>query len=306
MGAAAIVLVLVASDELRDPATAALTRTAEEALEGRAVVVVREAERREISDTDATSLGTAIHADAVAVITWSLPDRRRAYVHLYDAHDSKWVDRSIAFAAEDPAVERGRLLGFEVAAMAPRHVEQPVPPPPPPPIERPPEPTPPPRLPRAMLEGVGIAAGGVDGPGGGVGAEIAGRLAFGDLGARVGAGIRTLAIDDPHADGATIRLGVGLTLRVFERRSVSIGARADLLALRMALSRDNGSSDRVWSFGVDGLGEVAWAFAPPVSGVLALGAEVAPGRTRVYIDGNEATTLAVVRIVGEAGLRVSF
>ena len=74
----------------------------------------------------------------------------------------------------------------------------------------------------------------------------------------------------------------------------------------MALSRDNGSSDRVWSFGVDGLGEVAWAFAPPVSGVLALGAEVAPGRTRVYIDGNEATTLAVVRIVGEAGLRVSF
>jgi hypothetical protein len=117
-------------------------------------------------------------------------------------------------------------------------------------------------------------------------------------------------VDAAAAHGSTLRLGGGPVLLfgpLDERDRVGVAIRLDGLAIRQALSRDNGPSHgERWTPGADVVLEGAWVVALPVAIVMGLGAEVAFGPTRVLVDNVTVTSLPVLRFVGEIGVRFSF
>jgi hypothetical protein len=54
---------------------------------------------------------------SVARLTWSDAEHRSAHLTCYLPRSRRWVSRDVAFSSRDPELERGRTLGFLVAAM---------------------------------------------------------------------------------------------------------------------------------------------------------------------------------------------
>lgn len=303
-----VVVLLVAASDLADPATSALTESAEQALEGRGLVIVRGASADELADASASKLGDVLHADAVAVVTWSQPDRREARVHVYDATVAEWRDRTLAFGAGDPAAERGRMLGFQVAAMVPSRVERP--PPPPPRIEEPSRPEP---RQYVSVELGGVSCLVVDGEGGGFGGMLAARvgLTSGPF-IRFSGSFSAGSIDSARAHSTALRAGVGVGSHLIElgrdERSF-VGARLELVAIRHAASSvDNASNGARWMPGAEALAEIEWwsARSGGIGLFAAAGPEIAFGTTRVILDGVEVASIPPFRLVGELGVRARF
>ena len=322
MGASPVVVLLVALGGAREPSTRSMATAAQDALDPSTLVLVREVPDATLaSDARAVSLADAVHADAVAVLTWPDADHHRAHVHVYAARPARWVDRDIEFRGIDAAEERGKALGYAVAAMVlPRHeppVHEEPPPPPPPPKPEPPPPPPPPPPPRdrtLAIDVVGTGSAGVGGSAEGFGSEASARWRFfSPLSARIGGGLRIGDIPAAQASTALVRLDAGLALRavsIGHARPLTIGLRADAVALYQLISRpaaNNGtSSGSRWEPAVDGLLEIGWAFVPEAAIVAAGGAEVATSRTEVLVDNQPAATIPRVRILGEFGIRASF
>ena len=277
----AIIVILVAAADVQNPSTTALTRAAREALGPDAVVVVQEVETNP-KPSDAAAVGKKLHADAVASVTWMLPDRRRAHVRVVITSDGHVVDRDLDFTSADADAERGRAVGLAIVATVPEPRDAPTAPAPTPPRpETPAEPTP-----RFGLDMFALAASGPFGIGGGV----AGRfLPFPSP--RLGASLATSTIAE-----ATIRT-FGVTVGIAPRLHESIGARVEL---GMTLHGEERS--RVLG-NVRVLGEGAWWTSRSFGLGIAAGVEVAFGETRLMVGDTAFGSIPRARFVLELALR---
>jgi hypothetical protein len=304
MGAPLLVVVLVAAGDTTDPGTTALTATAEDALEGNAIVVVRQAETARLTDAEADKVAAAVRADAVVVVTWSPFDRRRALVRVHAGKREAWVDRTLSFEAEDPVAERGRTVGFEIASMLRVRVPEA------PATE--PALAPPPAMVPEVRRGPTLAVDAVALLGmGGVGGEGAARWFFSDtVTLRIGGGWRGEPLRAVSGDASVTRFGAGIAWRGLDTggpRPIAVGARVDLLAIQHSVSRTRkASSDARWLPGADFVLEGSWVFAPGFAAIAGPGVEVSFGTTRVLVDGAQVTTIPSVRFVSELGLRFAF
>jgi hypothetical protein len=309
----------------------------QDGLDPSAVVLVREVPDATLaSDARAMSLAEVVHADAIAVLTWPDAEDRRAHVHVFAARPGRWIDRDIEFRGIDAPDERGKTLGYAVAAMVlPRPEAPPKEPPPTPepgpretargpvqsardlppkPEPAPPPASPPPRDATFSIDVVGTGSDGIGGSAGGFGSEASARWRFyGPLAARIGGGFRIGDVAGAQASSAVLRIDAGFAVRLVSlgrSRPVTIGLRADGVALYELLTRQetNGASSAGsrWQPAVDGMAELGWVFVPGAAFVAAGGAEVAMSRTRVLVDGAQAATIPRVRILGEFGIRASF
>jgi hypothetical protein len=118
-------VVLVAAGGAANPATVAMAHAARDTLSG-VSVDVRETPG-EPNDDDALATEQRSHAAAVVELTWNDADRLRATLRVHFAATGRWVQRSIGFTPSDPAAERGRSLGFAVAATLPEVLPNPTP-----------------------------------------------------------------------------------------------------------------------------------------------------------------------------------
>lgn len=311
-----IVVVLIAMGDAQETSTRAMTATAQESLEPGAIVLVQEGATG--SDADIAQLANTLRADAVAVVTWPQVDRTRAHLHVYGARQANWYDRDLTFNASDATVERGKALGFAIAAMVP-----------PRPVETSPgEPSDaraaPAEVPlsspasgpgrRIALDLVATGSAGIGGSGGGVGSDLTGRWRLlSAFSLCMGGGLRFGEIADAQASTTALRLKTGVawrTLRTAGERPVTLGLRSDLLATlqfvsrTLSVGRESGGSR--WMPGADLLVEGAWYFTPATAFVGAVGGEVAFGTTRVFVGDVERATIPNLRMVGEVGVRARF
>jgi hypothetical protein len=292
---------------MQQPAMAALTRAAESVLGPESHIVFHERQRA-LGDDEAIALADQMRASMVVSVTWS-SDQSRAHVHVHFAERPGWLERDVSFAPLDPATERGRTLGFEIATMVPDVSPAQAPPAPPPPVAKPEER---PLVPIAArpsawavdLNGTGAVGGDATGYGIGAGA----RWSFvPNAFVRAGGAVRFGRVLPADATSTTWvpAIGVGYVSAGASSR-VRFGARVDGLAMFTELARTSPAEARGrWTPGVDLLTEIEVA-ASPVAITAAAGAEYAFGSTAVRLGETEATTLPRLRLLAELGLRLHF
>jgi hypothetical protein len=122
MAAPVTLIVLVAAGQAASPLTIAMAQATHDAFAG-AVTDTRET-RAVPTDADALLAETISHPDAVAQLLWEDSRHRHAILRMHFARSQRWVERSFEFSPSDPAVQRGRTLGFAAAAMLPEAAEQ--------------------------------------------------------------------------------------------------------------------------------------------------------------------------------------
>ncbi len=110
-------VILLAAGEAASPTASAMAQGARDAFAG-TVAEVRETPGVP-TDADAIAAESPSRPDAVAELIWRDPDHRSATLRVHLRQSHRWIERSFAFAASDPAAERGRTLGFAVASILP-------------------------------------------------------------------------------------------------------------------------------------------------------------------------------------------
>lgn len=170
------------------------------------------------------------------------------------------------------------------------------------------------RLPRFSLDALVVGAAGIDGPAGGLGGMAAGGLALGRHGvARLAASARFGAIDEVQVTTSTLgaALGLGYQAWVDAARRWQLGARVDALVLWHRATHFSGDdlgpiTLARWLPGVDAAFEVAMRLTEGSALLAGFGAEVALGRTDLYLHGIRRTTIPPLRLFGEIGVRILF
>lgn len=303
-----VVVLAVLLGDARPAVTDALVATLHEVLG--ADVTVRVEERAGFDD------GPALPADTVeARLAWDASGIV-ALLHVHGLPEQ--IDRSVTFSPEDDPAERGRTLGFVVAAILPLPLA--------PPEVRPPPPGPRPptagarvtavveRSPVASLALAGQASLGAfdDGAttalGGGLGV---GWLASRSLVLGLRAEARFGQIDDAQA--TTRWLGAKASaswtfLELATPRLLSLGIRGGVGLARESVthfsSDDPAPIEQGRWAGVADLGlEVCLWARPTVGLLLALGTDVVFGRLDLVIEDDRVATLALVRPMVALGVR---
>lgn len=323
--AAISVLVVIATGDPADGSTRTIEQALRAALGPDAVIVMRTTATGATDDALAAS-ATADHTTLVSVVSWS-DQQRRATIHFVTPPEGRWSDREIRFDAADAAPERGRTIGFALASMVPAEAlatrdrpEAPRPPAlvPPPDVLPPQMPgevlAPLPRAHRMGVDASGLAASGLGGFGGGVGAVVGFRAPFaGALAGRVAVGARTGEIGPAQATSRVISGGLGVAWQPWldGRRRWAVGARIDALVLHQAVSHFSGDDPTAvdqarFLPGFDAALEGTFRFAESAAVVGAFGTEAALGTTRVVVKGREVASLPPGRLFAEVGLRLLF
>jgi hypothetical protein len=344
MSLAAITVVVVLASSEPDGAAPAMEQALHVALGDDARVVIEHDEHAPESDERLLAHAEAEHASVVGFITWR-DHQRRASMRFARAGDGKWAEREIRFDASDAPAERGRTVGFAIASLFPEEVmaarkraaaaasatspaaqttpSAPPPPAPPPPTEPAPSaprsreearPEPFAARDRTSVEAVGAGVAAIDGYGGGVGGAIGLRIPIGaGLRLRAAIGLRGGEIAEAQASSRVVDGTVGLAWQAWldVSRRWFAGARAEALVQRhelVHLSSDDDTPDhRVrWLPGGVAAGEVGWRFTEQAAIFGATGLEAVLGRSAVVVHGREVASISPVRVLGEAGLRVSF
>jgi hypothetical protein len=348
MASPLVLIIFVAAADARDPSTTALVRATRDALGSSATVTVQELARTP-SDGEALERARVANATVAAEIVWSSPQHLRAIVHVHLEGATRWIDRDIGFDSSDAAAERGRTLGFALASMLPErdHDDASLPAAPTAPPIPSAEPTragdargvlppattsfallppaqnvsgeaPAPALaPRPWVGSVDAAAigsVGVAGYGGGIGAAIGARWRLTPaLAVRVGGGARSGDVAPAQASSLVMYGAMGLALHTSESlsRSFELGARADLLLMRLTLNHlDSDDPATVhesrWVGGADLLLEGAWFFSPYAGFFVATGVEGMTGTTDVYVAHRRTAVLPTFRAVSELGVLARF
>lgn len=310
-----VILFLVHQGEAGAPTTTAMVAATEKALGAGASVAVREA------DPFPADEAAAGEADVVAEVTWT--DKPVA-AHLHVHTKPGWLDRDIGFAPSDSAVDRGRTVGFVVAAMVPEFEPTPLAPPPPPPppfvpvsslapVERP-EVTPSgPRAPSRFV----VDAFGTLGSALGSGAGLGGGGAFGlQAGRWLAVTLRSdLRVGEIDGFGRTtaFRVGAGVAVSTDVTAAWALGVRLGLAALRVGVTRTGvagspTSRDSLsrWVPDATVVGEVVGRLGGDAAVYAAIGPEFALGTTTVTLNAAEVGVLPRVRIDTAVGLRVRF
>lgn len=270
------------------------------------------------------------NADVVVTIRWATDTDRRATLHVR-VRDGRESERVVVFGASDPERERGRTLGFAVAAMIPDDVRGPddAPPPPPPKIEPPPPPPvrttptapeqpPPPPPPSASIDDARVwidasaqAATGFVGSASTVGGGLAVRMPLRPIVLRIAGAARGGDVEEAEASSTTVRgdAGVGFYTFVLDRR-MTLGGRTGLAVFRHSLTRAEPDGTKTSGshtlFGMEAMLEGSVAFSPRIAAIAALGAEVAFGTTRVLVGPSRVAVIPAVRPTAELGIRLAF
>lgn len=326
MANAVVIIVLVGAAELQEPSTQAALEAAQRSLDDRAAMVIEQAASRP-PDADAIALERSRSAEAIVILAWHGAERLRASAHVHHATDGRWFERNIMFNRLDAATERGRTLGFALAAMLPSTVlrapvpetNEPAPPPPPPspPPREPPkaEPVDRERRSRIGLELTGQAAAAVDGDGHSFGGGVAGMVTIAArISLRASAAMRLGQVLPASSTSSSVVVGAGLEGLLHEasrRTPLSLGLHASAVAAHEGMTYDDGIAGRRasasrWLPGAStGLFGV-WFLTDAVGVTLGAQAELLFGKTDVFVDGSHVGQLARLRIAGAGGARVRF
>jgi hypothetical protein len=276
------------------------------------------------------------NADVVVQVQWSDGERQRARI-VVRTSDGRTAERTLTFGSADPATERGRTLGFAVAAMIPEDLRaddatrpQPATPPgatsapAPPPSPVPAAPTVPaktseardhseePRLRRSLWLDASAQGGvGIGGSATALGGALALRVPFEHVALRVGGAFRAGSISEAGASSTVVRGDAGIaffTLAIDPH--VTVGARTGIVVLRHALTRTepNGvqTSGGHTLFGAEAVLEGSVTLSSRIAVLLALGAEVAFGQTAVVVSDARVAELPPLRGISELGARFAF
>jgi hypothetical protein len=335
MGDPLTVVILVAAGGAGEPTTLAIERAANEALGRSARVVVRESMGAP-TDGEALAFGAAGEGATVEV-TWADGAHRLAMLRVHLAGRGRWMDRAIGFGPADADAERGRTIGFALAAMLPEPATNAAPPPPAPvPTPAPPPPRPEPVVPvvslappfaenesaahaparpRCSLDVFGLGATGlgadVQSAGGGAAFEA---LVLPALSLRVGGAVRGGSLGGAQAYALTLLASAGIALRPWggtPSRAFGAALRADYVVMSQSVTHyaSNGSDlstrERPLS-GIDVLIETEWRLAPQVDFLAGLGVEEMMAKTYVDLNGARVATLPALSAIAEAGLRFRF
>jgi hypothetical protein len=168
------------------------------------------------------------------------------------------------------------------------------------------------RGPRVALDATALAASAIGGYGGGLGGGFAVRVPVSSSFRLRGALSARTAELEPAS--ATSRAYVGTAGFAWERRvgsSVTAGARVGVLVELQEVvhfSADDPSAvhQSRWLPGAAASGEVAWHVGNHAAVCAALGAEGVLGTTAIFVRERQVASLTPVRLLGEAGVRVSF
>lgn len=124
MSVAAVLVIVVAAGDAHAAATEALLAAARSALPKQTSVRLLAA--ADPNRVDMRSLSEAMDATAVATVGWHTgPAGTHALVRVLVAGEARSTERAIPFSTRDTASERGRTLGFAIAAMWPEPVKPP-------------------------------------------------------------------------------------------------------------------------------------------------------------------------------------
>jgi hypothetical protein len=330
MPALLVLVVFVNTADVRAPATIALERAAEEVLGADARVSVQ---GYGTPPSDAELAEKSAEADVVAELVWQDEAHRHALVHCYVTKLHRFVNRELTFEDQDELGERGRLIGFALASMAPERPPEseakeqksesaqtlPVPAPSVPAARvseaaAPPE-KPARRAPVAAIDATVLGAVGLGGPATGLGVGLGARWFFlPRLALRLGTGVRHGEIANAQADSEFSFGAAGFGFLFSNPESSSpftLGGRADLLLISNSL-RHRSSDDaipvhqsRVMG-GADLLLEGRWYFWRQAGLLLNGGGELAFGHTNVVVRGREVADIPALRLVAELGIVANF
>jgi hypothetical protein len=313
------VLVVLAGDTTAESSTAvAIEQAIHASLGSDAAISMQQGDGR--GEAELAREASAGGVTLVCVVTWS-DAQRRATLRFLRPNESRWSDREIRFDAADAAEERGRTVGFALASMVPDEVlvaDRATPPAPPalelvaPKLERPSA-----GVRRATRYAVDLAVQGavaLGGGGGGVGGAAAGRIGLGrfvSLRFSLGGRVAELAVAQATSRSYFAGPGIAWATPLDAAARWGIGGRLDALLLGQQvvhLSADDPLPDHRFRVlpAAAGAIEGSWRFAEQASTVLAVGTEVAFGKTDVFVHHRNVVDLVPVRPFVEAGLRVAF
>jgi hypothetical protein len=303
-----VITLLVAVGEGSSEETRAVLQALAEAL-GDVRVAAREAPGP-IEDETLLALERETMSDLVATVTWTEPARREARLRVHVRASDRWVERGLTFASSDDRGERGRTLGFTLASMLPDRAPRPaVARPPPPALIAPP---PPPRL---ALDLMVMGSLGLGGNADALGGAFALRGAVSrTLALRAELLGRTGVVQAAEATSLSLHLAAGVAWNPLgdpATRRTNLGVRADLAVLYESLghlSPDDIDRDREARFlpGADLVVEGSLRILGSAALVLGVGAEVAFGRTDVFVHQVKVSELPPLRLVTSLGLRHYF
>jgi hypothetical protein len=253
-------------------------------------------------------------SDVVAAVTWAGPAKLEARVRLHVRASDRWVERGLTFAASDDLRERGRTLGFTMASMLPDRAPPPrAAQPPPAAIATPPAPPAPP--PRLALDLMVMGSLGLGGNADALGGAFAVRRALAPwLSVRGELMGRTGVVQAAEATSLALHLAAGVAVSPLGNpatRRAGLEVRADLAVLYESLghlSPDDIDRDRQARLvpGGDLVIEGSVRVLGSAAVVLGVGAEVAFGRTDVFVHERKVAELPPLRLVSSLGLRHYF
>ena len=317
---ALLILVFVDAHDAATPLPGALARAAEEALGPAASVSIRSL------PPDATTAmlldaGRAAHATAVARVAWVDERHAEARLEIVGADGGPARRSTITFDASDPVAERGRAIGLILAALlapekqAQREREQSARAAAPPIAAVAAAPPPPPAPRRFALDAAAEGGLAVDGDGSGVGGAIGLRWQPKErVAIRLGIQARFGQLAVAQAAAMDLAGAAGLVLFLApptDGRRYALAVRADALLIYESLSHLSSDDpepvrDAHLLPGAQALVEGQVALSPTVGLLVGVGAELAFGRTDVFVHQTKVAELSPFRLVVVAGLVARF
>jgi hypothetical protein len=332
MGVPLTVVVLVASGGGAEPATLAIERAAHEALGHGARVVICESAG---APTDGEALASAPAGEgSVVEVIWGDAAHRVASLRVHVNGRTRWVERTIGFGSADAEGERGRTIGFTLAAMVPEPegLTQPSPPPSAP-VAAPPLPAAPASKAapdvddesalgpisrhevRYTLDLFGLAAtalgGDVQTAGGGAALETF-LTSFFAL--RIGGSVRAGSIGGARAHVLALLGSGGIALhpwRTGPSRFFGASVRADYVIMNQSVTHASPAGSDVSTrarplSGFDVFFDTEWRLATGADLFAGAGVESVLATTYVDLNGSRMATLPPWAALADAGLRLGF
>jgi hypothetical protein len=299
-----LVLWMVASD-VASPTTAGLSSAVRDALGADTAVRVQALPRADAPRPD----GPPPAGASIARVTWSDPEHRIAHLACYLPRSRRWITRDVTFSAQDPALERGRTLGFMVASMllesreaapSPRVTRV---------VASPSVEPPAPRELAVSAAVSGAASGNVTGLGPWVGAEysLLPRLSVG-----AAADVRLGSIPAAQATTWTVSLGATSSFGLYRPTSTTwLGVRATVGGTRIAVTRlseddPEPEAQARWAPLLGLAGRAAFGFANNAGLFAELGVDTMLTRRTVPIEDTRPATFPALFPVARLGVSANF
>jgi hypothetical protein len=322
---ALVLLFLVAPGDSDAPVTLAMRHAAIQVLGPATAIVIREAPAT-LSDGAAVAQGDALHAVVIVRLAWTSTTYLRAQVRLHLAAHAGWTTRDVAFDPRDAPAERGRALGYSVAAVVAGDTPLPAAS-----IDetprttavlatgRAPEPrsvevglvtlTAPARDPLQrflFLDAAGTVSSGLGGNGGQVrlGLSFKRRLRL-----MLGSGARVGTVTVAQASSTNLYLTAGAAVDLLRFWRIALACRAEALMVRESLSHFSNVTAvkrARWLPGVRPQLEVSFWPTRLAAIIASAGGELTAGYTDVYVHGAKVAMIPASRLIAEVGLRVRF